>query len=146
MKKFAALLLAVVLTLSMSFALAETKAYFGNFVYCEAGYENDVYNGVANVLFLNDDGTFILMDNTSIIHNSYKVVTSWAYEVRGTYEVVEQEDTWRLLSLKAESIVYIMNGAVTTSEEDPDLFEDFEGLQVEVDDANYSVKNLLSWW
>ena len=58
MKKIAALLLTIALLLSCVSGLAET--YFGNTVYCEAGYENDVYNGVAKVLHLYEDGTFEL--------------------------------------------------------------------------------------
>ena len=41
MKKFAALVLALIMSLSIVSALAETT-YVGNTVYCEAGYENDV--------------------------------------------------------------------------------------------------------
>ena len=64
MKKIAALLLTIALLLSCVSGLAET--YFGNTVYCEAGYENDVYNGVAKVLHLYEDGTFELRDTIKL--------------------------------------------------------------------------------
>ena len=140
MKKFAALILALILALSCTSTLAET--FFGNTVYCEAGYENDVYNGVAKVLELNDDGTFTLVDNTSIIHNSYKVVTNWAYIVTGTYTVDSDEDGTKEITLTATSVIYVMNGSVTTSEEDAELLEDYVGLQLEVDTESHSLKEI----
>ena len=141
MKKIAALVLALILSLSIVSALAETT-YVGNTVYCEAGYENDVYNAVAKVLTLKDDGTFLLVDNTSIIHNSYKVVTNWAYIVTGTYTVDSDEDGTKEITLTATSVIYVMNGSVTTSEEDAELLEDYVGLQLEVDSESHSLKEL----
>lgn len=140
MKKIAALLIALVLSLSCVSAMAET--FFGNTVYCEAGYENDVYNGVALVLTLNDDGTFLLVDNTSIIHNSYKVVTNWAYFVTGTYEVTDDEDGVKEIVIHPTAVTYIMNGSVTTSEEDAELLEDYVDLAFECDSESFSVKVL----
>ena len=140
MKKIAALLLTVALLLSCVSALAET--YFGNDVYCEAGYENDVYNGVAKVLHLYEDGTFELVDNTSIIHNSYKVVTNWAYIVTGTYTVDAEEDGVKEVTLTATAVTYIMNGSVTTSEEDAELLEDYVGIQFECDSESFMLKEI----
>ena len=140
MKKIAALLLTIALLLSCVSGLAET--YFGNTVYCEAGYENDVYNGVAKVLHLYEDGTFELVDNTSIIHNSYVVVTNWAYIVTGTYTVDSDEDGTKELTLNGTAVTYIMNGSVTTSEEDAELLEDYAELKVEVDAESFSLKVL----
>ena len=141
MKKIAALVLALILSLSIVSALAETT-YVGNTVYCEAGYENDVYNAVAKVLTLKDDGTFLLVDNTSIVHNSYKVVTNWFYFVKGTYEITSDEDGTLEVVLHGEDVTYVMNGSVTTLEEDPDLLEDYEELTVECDNDTFSVKEL----
>lgn len=140
MKKIAALVLALVLALSCVSALAET--YFGNTVYCEAGYENDVYNGVAKVLHLYEDGTFELVDNTSIIHNSYVVVTNWAYIVTGTYVVDSDEDGTKEVTLTGTYVTYIMNGSVTTSEEDAELLEDYAELQFECDSESFSLKEI----
>lgn len=141
MKKIAALVLALILSLSIVSALAETT-YVGNTVYCEAGYENDVYNAVAKVLTLKDDGTFFLVDNTSIVHNSYKVVTNWFYFVKGTYEITSDEDGTLEVVLHGEDVTYVMNGSVTTLEEDPDLLEDYEELTVECDNDTFSVKEI----
>ena len=141
MKKIAALVLALILSLSIVSALAETT-YVGNTVYCEAGYENDVYNAVAKVLTLKDDGTFLLVDNTSIVHNSYKVVTNWFYFVKGTYEITSDEDGTLEVVLHGEDVVYVMNGSVTTLEEDPDLLEDYEELTVECDNDTFRVKDI----
>jgi len=141
MKKIAALVLALILSLSIVSALAETT-YVGNTVYCEAGYENDVYNAVAKVLTLKDDGTFFLVDNTSIVHHSYKVVTNWFYFVKGTYEITSDEDGTLEVVLHGEDVTYVMNGSVTTLEEDPDLLEDYEELTVECDNDTFSVKEI----
>ena len=141
MKKIAALVLALILSLSIVSALAETT-YVGNTVYCEAGYENDVYNAVAKVLTLKDDGTFFLVDNTSIVHNSYKVVTNWFYFVKGTYEITSDEDGTLEVVLHGEDVTYVMNGSVTTLEEDPDLLEDYEELTVECDNDTFRVKEI----
>ena len=140
MKKIVALLLALVLTLSCAATLAET--YFGNTVYAEAGYENDCYNGVAKVLHLYEDGTFELIDNTSIIQVSYIVVTNWAYIVTGTYTVDSDEDGTKEITLHGTAVTYVMNGSVTTSEEDAELLEDYAELKVEVDAESFSLKVL----
>ena len=141
MKKIAALVLALILSLSIVSALAETT-YVGNTVYCEAGYENDVHNAVAKALTLKDDGTFFLVDNTSIVHNSYKVVTNWFYFVKGTYEITSDEDGTLEVVLHGEDVTYVMNGSVTTLEEDPDLLEDYEELTVECDNDTFRVKEI----
>ncbi|MBQ9308774.1 MAG: hypothetical protein IJ229_12695 [Clostridia bacterium] len=140
MKKLIALLLALTLALSCVSALADT--YFGNSVYAEAGYENDCYNGVARVLNLYDDGTFQLVDNTSIIQVSYIVVTNWAYIVTGTYEVTSDEDGVKEVVLHGDNVTYIMNGSVTTSEEDAELLEDYEEITFECDSESFSLKEI----
>ena len=141
MKKLASLviILALVLSVSCASAFADTT-YVGNSVYCEAGYENDVYNGVAKVLTLKDDGTFLLVDNTSIIHNSYAVVTNWFYFVTGTYEITDDDEGTLTVVLTGTEVTYVMNGSVTTSEEDEELLEDYAELTVECDNDTFSVK------
>lgn len=141
MKKTAAILIVLVMILSAfcASAFADTT-YVGNSVYCEAGYENDVYNGVAKVLTLKDDGTFFLVDNTSIIQVSYIVVTNWFYYVSGTYEVVSDDEGTLEVVLTGTEVTYVMNGSVTTSEEDPELLEDYAELTVECDNDTFSVK------
>lgn len=137
MKKFAAILLALVLALSCVSALADT--FVSNSVYCEAGYEGDVYNAVAMTLTLNEDGTFVLVDNTSIVHNSYVVVTNWFTTVTGTYEVVEEEEGVKVVKLTAVSGIHVMNGSVETSEEDAEMLEDYQGLECECDGNTFAL-------
>ena len=135
MKKIAALLLTIALLLSCASGLAEV--YYGNSVYCEAGYENDVYNGVATVLNLYEDGTFQFIENTSIIHVSYEVKANWAYIVTGTYTVDSDDEGTRVLTLTGTAVTFVMNGNPTTSEEDPELLEDYAEFKVEVDADTY---------
>ena len=136
MKKFVAILVAMVLCLSCVSAMAET--FVSNTVYAEAGYEGDCYNGVTNVLTLNDDGTFMLIDNTSIIQVSYIVVTNWFTKVTGTY-TAEEDDGVLVVTLNATEAVYVMNGSATTSEEDPEILEDYVGMEVECDTETFAL-------
>ena len=140
MKKFVALFVAMILALSCVAAMAET--YFTNSVYAEAGYENDCYNGVSKVLNLYEDGTFQLVDNTSIIQASYVVVTNWAYIVTGTYEVTAEEDGVKEVTLHGTAVTHVMNGSATTSEEDAELLEDYAELQFECDSESFSLKEM----
>ena len=136
MKKFVAILVAMVLCLSCVSAMAET--FVSNTVYAEAGYEGDCYNGVANVLTLNDDGTFLLVDNTSIIQASYIVVTNWFTTVTGTY-TAEEDDGVLVVTLNGTEAVYVMNGSATTSDEDPEILEDYLEMEVECDTESFAL-------
>ena len=140
MKKVLALLIAMILVMSaLGTSAFADNTYVGNSVYCEAGYENDCYNGVAKVLTLKDDGTFQLVDNTSIIQASYVVVTNWFYIVNGTYEIVSDDEGTLEVALIGTEVTYVMNGSVTTSEEDPELLEDYAAMTVECDNDAFSV-------
>ena len=140
MKKVLALLIAMILVMSaLGTSAFADNTYVGNSVYCEAGYENDCYNGVAKVLTLKDDGTFQLVDNTSIIQASYVVVTNWFYIVNGTYEIVSDDEGTLEVALTGTEVTYVMNGSVTTSEEDPELLEDYAAMTVECDNDAFSV-------
>ena len=141
MKKLIALVLVMVLALCAfsASAFADTT-YVGNSVYAEAGYEGDCYNGVAKILTLKDDGTFFLVDNTSIIQAQYNVVTNWFYFVTGTYEITDDDEGTLTVVLKGEDVTYVMNGSVTTLEDDADLLEDYAELTVECDNDTFSVK------
>ena len=113
MKKFASLLIILALVLSAfgASAFADTT-YVGNTVYAEAGYEGDCYI----------------------------VVTNWFYYVSGTYEVVSDDEGTLEVVLTGTEVTYVMNGSVTTSEEDPELLEDYAELTVECDNDTFSVK------
>lgn len=136
MKKFVAILVAMVLCLSCVSAMAET--FVSNTVYAEAGYEGDCYNGVTNVLTLNDDGTFMLIDNTSIIQASYVVVTNWFTKVTGTY-TAEEDDGVLVVTLNGTEALYVMNGSATTSDEDPEILEDYVEMEVECDTETFAL-------
>lgn len=136
MKKFVAILVAMVLCLSCVSAMAET--FVSNTVYAEAGYEGDCYNGVTNVLTLNDDGTFVLIDNTSIIQASYVVVTNWFTKVTGTY-TAEEDDGVLVVTLNGTEALYVMNGSATTSDEDPEILEDYVEMEVECDTETFAL-------
>ena len=137
MKKFVAILVAMILCLSCVSAMAET--FVSNTVYAEAGYEGDCYNGVANVLTLKDDGTFVLVDNTSIIQASYIVVTNWFTTVTGTYTVTEEDDGVKVVTLNGTEAIYVMNGSATTSDEDPEILEDYVEMEVECDTETFAL-------
>ena len=136
MKKFVAILAAMVLCLFCVSAMAET--FVSNTVYAEAGYEGDCYNGVTNVLTLNDDGTFMLIDNTSIIQASYIVVTNWFTKVTGTY-TAEEDDGVLVVTLNGTEALYVMNGSATTSDEDPEILEDYVEMEVECDTETFAL-------
>ena len=44
------------------------------------------------------------------------------------------------VTLTGTAVTYIMNGSVTTSEEDDELLEDYAELKVEVDAESFSLK------
>jgi len=138
MKKFAALLLAVAMLLSLS-AVSFADTFLDNSVYAEAGYEGDCYNGVAVVLTLNEDGTFTLIDNTSIIQAQYNVVTNWFTVVTGTYEILSEEEGVLTVQITVVDAYYVMNGSVTTLAEDAEIAEDYAGLQFECDTDTYAL-------
>lgn len=138
MKKFSALVLALILVVAFA-AIASADTFVSNTVYAEAGYEGDVYNCVANTLTLNDDGTFVLCDNTSIVHNSYVVVTNWFTTVKGTYEVTEEEEGVKVITLKGTEAVYVMNGSVTLSADDAEILEDYAEMEVECDTNTFAL-------
>ncbi len=50
------------------------------------------------------------------------------------------EDGTKELTLNGTAVTYIMNGSVTTSEEDAELLEDYAELKVEVDAESFSLK------
>ena len=92
--------------------------------------------------YLRDDGTFLYVENTSIIHVSYEVKANWAYIVEGTYTIDSDDEGTKEVTLKGETVTFVMMGNPTTSEEDPELLEDYEEFRVEVDDDSFRVKLL----
>ena len=82
---------------------------------------------------LNEDGTYVRVENTSIIHVSGVVVTYWTYTAWGTYTVDEEDEEVKVVTLAApEDVIYVMNDAVTTVEDDDSLLEYFEEETIEI--------------
>ena len=136
MKKFIALLVvAAVLSMSlMTVQAAEAPAVYTNQdSYIEEGYEGDVWDGVAEMVILNEDGTYVRVENTEIIHVSGVVVTYWTYTAWGTYTVDEEDEEVKVVTLAApEDVIYVMNDAVTLVEDDDSLLEYFEEETIEI--------------
>ena len=136
-KRIALLLVAVMVVLAaMSVNAAEFKpeVYSSQRAYIEEGYEGDVWNGVCEILILNEDGTYIRIENTEIIHYGGNVVTYWTYTATGKYEVVDDDGEVKTVSLAApDDVFYVMNDAATTVDDDESLLEYFEEEEIELD-------------
>ena len=110
------------------------EVYTSQHSYIEEGYEGDVWDGVCDILILNEDGTYVRIENTSIIHVGGSVVTYWTYTATGKYEVVDDDGEVKTVSLAApDDVLYVMNDAVTTVEDDDSLLEYFEEEEIELD-------------
>lgn len=138
MKKGLVLLLTVaVLVMSVMTVHAAPFApeiYTSQSVYIEEEYRGDCWDGVCDILVLLEDGTYLRVENTSIIQAAGAVVTYWTYSATGTYEVVEEDEEIKIVKLSApEKVYYVMNDAETTSEEDEELLEYFEEEEIEID-------------
>ena len=124
----------VLAAMSVNAAEFKPEVYTSQRAYIEEGYEGDVWNGVCEILILNEDGTYIRIENTEIIHYSADVVTYWTYTAKGTYEVVDDDGEVKTVSLSApEDVFYVMNDAATTVDDDESLLEYFEEEEIELD-------------
>ena len=137
-KRIALLITAAVVILSVMSVSAKApfvpEVYTSQYAYIEEGYEGDVWDGVCETLILNEDGTYVRMENTSIIHVSGSIVTYWTYTATGTYEVVEEDEEIKVVALSAPTdVYYVMNDAATTVEEDDSLLDYFEEEEIEID-------------
>lgn len=100
------------------------RVYTTQSCYIEEAYRGDCWNGVNNTLILNADGTYTLIENTSIIQQSGVVVTYWTYTIEGTYTVSSSSETSETVVLNAAtSVSYNMNGTVTTSADNDSLLQ-----------------------
>lgn len=136
-RRIALLIAAAVLVMSVMTVNAAPfvpEVYSTQRSYIEEGYEGDVWNGVCEVLILNEDGTYVRIENTEIIHVSGVVVTYWTYTATGTYEVTEEDEEVKIVNLSAPTdVYYVMNDAPTTVEEDDSLLDYFEEEEIELD-------------
>lgn len=102
----------------------ESETYTTQSCYIEEAYRGDCWNGVSNTLTLNGDGTYVLVENTSIIQQSGVVVTYWTYTIKGTWEETAADETSKTVTLSAAtSVTYNMNGTVSTDIDNASLLD-----------------------
>lgn len=100
------------------------KTYTAQSCYIEEAYRGDCWNGVSNTLILNGDGTYVLIENTSIIQQSGVVVTYWTYTFEGTYSVTASDEETETVKLEAATAgTKVMNGTASTSADDETILE-----------------------
>lgn len=103
------------------------EVYSTESIYEESAYKGDVLNVVSETLILNSDGTYEVVEHTSIAHpTAVKIVTFWTYKIKGTYTVksTDAEAKTKVISLSAATEVSKnMNGSMTLSSEDEGLLE-----------------------
>lgn len=138
MSKVLAVLLAAVTVFAMvgcgSKTSAKAELYQGRKAYVEAGYEGDCVNDVTTSLVLNGDNTYTLVENTSVCQVGGVVVAYWTYTSEGTYKVDSEADGTKTVTLAdATSVVYNMNGSITTSDEESSLMDAGKGKTVTLD-------------
>lgn len=102
----------------------ESETYTSQSSYIEEAYRGDCWNGVSNTLTLNGDGTYVLVENTSVIQYSGVVVTYWTYTIKGTWEETASDDETKTVTLSAAtSVTYNMNGSVSTDADNSSLLD-----------------------
>ena len=122
-------LIAVMLLACLSFVGCAPKAnvetYTRSYAYYEPGREGDVIDGVVCDLTLVNDKEYLYTETTVIAHiGAGKQVTNWTYTFKGTYTVAgtDTEETTKALTLSKPTTGWkVMNGAITTAEEDPEI-------------------------
>ena len=133
MKKYVSLGLILVMILSCT-ALAgcgsapakyDTQTYTRSYAYYEEGREGDVIDAVVCDLTFVSETEYLYTETTVIAHvGAGKQVTNWTYTFRGTYTAgaVDEDEMTKEITLAAPtSGSMVMNGALTTSAEDPEI-------------------------
>jgi len=122
-------LIAVMLFACLAFVGCAPKAnvenYTRSYAYYEEGREGDVIDAVVcDLTFLNDK-EYLYTETTVIAHVGVgRQVTNWTYSFKGTYTVgaTDEEETTKAITLSAPVSGWkVMNGAMTTAEEDPEI-------------------------
>ena len=130
MKKIVSLaLVAVMLFCCLAFIGCAPKAnvetYTRSYAFYEEGREGDVIDGVVCDLTFVNDKEYLYTETTVIAHiGAGKQVTNWTYSFKGTYTVgaTDEEETTKVITLSAPASGWkVMNGAITTAEEDPEI-------------------------
>lgn len=133
MKKFVSFALIAVMALSC-LALAgcgasapkfDAQTYTRSYAYYEDGREGDVIDAVVCDLTFLSETEYLYTETTVIAHvGAGKQVTYWTYNFRGTYTAgaVDEDEMTREITLTAPTTgSMVMNGALTTSAEDPEI-------------------------
>lgn len=131
MKKYASLALILVAALLCA-ALAgcsgskyQAQTYTRSYAYYEDGREGDVIDAVVCDLTFLSETEYLYTETTVIAHvGAGRQVTNWTYTLRGTYKTgaVDEDEMTKEITLSAPtSGSMVMNGALTTAEEDPEI-------------------------
>ncbi len=133
MKRHIALMMAAVLTIacfvtgcgSSKSSKADIQTYTNSYAYYEDGREGDVIDGVVRDLTFVSDTEYVLTETTVIAHVGMgRQVTNWTYSLKGTYTLgaVDEDEMTKEVTLSAPTSGYkVMNGAITTAEEDAEI-------------------------
>ena len=131
MKKILSLALIAMMILSCA-ALAgcggskyEAQTYTRSYAYYEEGREGDVIDAVVCDLTFLSETEYLYTETTVIAHVGVgRQVTNWTYTFRGTYKAgaVDEDEMTKEITLSAPTTgSMVMNGALTTAEEDPEI-------------------------
>lgn len=103
----------------------DVETYTRSYAYYEDGRQGDVIDGVVCDLTFISDTEYLYAETTVIAHiDAGRQVTNWTYYMKGTYTVgtVDNDEMTKEITLSAPtSGTMVMNGAVTTSEEDAEI-------------------------
>ena len=147
MKKTLAIILALAMTLALTFALvgcgksAPAELYTGEFDFVEAGYEGDCINTNRTILVLNSDGTYTLEEGFFVNQVSGAIVYYTKTVSHGTYTAEKPDgDGVKTVSLAAPtSGLSNLNGAITTSQEDSSILSELTAKTLKVNTTSGSI-------
>ena len=132
MKKFVSVILVVVMICALcltgcSGKKFELQTYINNWAYYEDGREGDVIDAVVANLTFTSDKEYTYTETTVIAHvGAGRAVTSWTYSFKGTYTVgaEDKDEMTKEITLSAPTTgSMVMNGAMTTAQEDPEILQ-----------------------
>ena len=115
----------------------DVQTYTRSYAYYEDGRQGDVIDGVVCDLTFVSDKEYLYTETTVIAHIDAGIqVTNWTYTLRGTYTVgtVDEDEMTKEITLS------VMNGALTTAEEDPEILSYQFPLNVVI---NYSANTFV---
>lgn len=118
----------------------DTQTYTRSYAYYEDGREGDVIDAVVCDLTFVSETEYLYTETTVIAHvGAGKQVTNWTYTLRGTYTTgaVDEDEMTKEITLSAPtSGSMVMNGALTTSAEDPEILDYSFPLNITINYGN----------